>query len=107
MSNRLIRKGRKFLEYAISQHAGNYGEATKVRFGPRDRWVGDHYWHFIREYEPARKERAFLLMSRLEHRGMQDTLRYQVVKAIVTQEIGHPAAAAHHLQNWQNKHKGD
>jgi len=107
MSNRLIRKGRKFLEYDICIGAGGHGFATKCRFGSRDRWVGDDYWYFVREYEPSRKARAFLLMSRLEHQHKQDTLRYQVVKAIVTQEIGHPDAATHHLQTWQNKHKGN
>ena len=106
MSNRIIRKGRKWIEYNISPHAGNFGEATKVRFGHRDGWVGDDYWHFVREYEPSRKERAFLLMSRLENRQQQDTLRYQVARAVVLQEIGHPAAATHHLLNWQTNHKG-
>lgn len=106
MSNRIIRKGRKFLEYDISLHAGNHGHATKIRLGARDRWVGDHYWHFVREYEPSRQARAFLLMSRLENQQKQDTLRYQVVRAVVLQEIGHPGAAYFHLRDWQAKHKG-
>jgi hypothetical protein len=107
MSNRVIRKGRRCLEYDICVDAGCHGFATKVRFGARDRWVGNDYWYFVREYEPSRKERAFLLMSRLERRQKQDTLRYQVVRAIVLQEIGHPGAAYFHLRNWQERHKGN
>ena len=104
MSNRIIRKGRKFLEYDICIGSGGHGHATKVRFGARDRWVGDDYWYFVREYEPSRQARAFLLMSRLEHHKQTDTLRYQVVRAVVLQEIGHPTAAKHLLQTWQDNH---
>jgi hypothetical protein len=104
MGNKLIRKGRKFIEYYVCQHAGNHGEATKVRFGPRDRWVGDDYWRFVREYEPARKERAFLLMSRLENAGRQHSLIYWVARAVVLHEMGFTESAGQHISLWRETH---
>ena len=52
MSDRLIRRGRIWQLYSVSYNAGHNGFATKVRFGSRDRWVGEDYWQFVREYEP-------------------------------------------------------
>lgn len=107
MGNRLIRNGRKFIEYNICQHAGNFGEATKVRFGPRDRWVGDDYWRFVREYEPSRKERAFLMMSRLENRGRTDSLPYQVARCVVLTSMGYGDIAQLHFKQWRERHESN
>jgi hypothetical protein len=104
MGNQLIREGRKYLEYSVYLHAGNLGEATKVRLGSRDRWVGDDYWYFNREYEPSRKDRAFSLMSRFENCGQTDSLRYWVARAVVLHEIGHPSVAKQHINLWREKH---
>lgn len=89
MSNCLVRKGKTWHEYAICLNAGSHGEATKVRFGPRDRWVGDDYWYYVKSYEPSRKQRAFLLMSKMENRGQTSWPRYELIRKIVLKEIGH------------------
>ncbi len=88
MSNRLIREGKTWHEYSICIAAGNRGEATKVRFGPRDRWVGDDYWYHVKSYEPSRQQRAYLLMSRLENRDQTNVKRYKVLREILHRELG-------------------
>ena len=88
MGNRLIQEGKTWHEYKICLNAGNHGEATKVRFGSRDRWVGDDYWYHVKSYTPSRKERAFLLMSKLENQKRTDSRLYEVVREILYQEIG-------------------
>lgn len=101
MSNYVaLRRGKLRVVYNVCQHAGNHGEATKVRFSPRDYWVGDDYWRFVEEYKPFRKERAFSLMSRLEYEKKTDLLRYQIARAIVLIEMGHKGAALFNLHNW-------
>lgn len=88
MSNRLIREGKTWHEYKVCLNAGNHGEATKVRFGSRDRWVGDDYWYHVKSYKPSRKQRAFLLMSRLENRKQTNLKRYAVLRKILYRELG-------------------
>jgi len=88
MSNRLIRKGKTWHEYKVCLNAGNHGEATKVRFGSRDRWVGDDYWYHVKSYKPSRKQRAFLLMSRLENRKQTNLKRYAVLRKILYRDLG-------------------
>ena len=88
MANRLIREGKTWHEYKICLNAGNHGEATKVRFGSRDRWVGDDYWYHVESYTPSRKQRAFLLMSRLENRKQTNLKRYAVLRKILYQDLG-------------------
>jgi hypothetical protein len=89
VSNRLVRQGKTWHEYKICLHAGNHGEATKVRFGPRDRWVGDDYWYHVKSYEPSRKQRAFLLMSKMENRGQTSLPRYELIRKILYKELGY------------------
>jgi len=89
VSNRLVRQGKTWHEYKICLNAGNHGEATKVRFGPRDRWVGDDYWYHVKSYEPSRKQRAFLLMSKMENRGQTSLPRYELARKILLKEMGY------------------
>lgn len=88
MANTLIRKGKVWHEYKVCYHAGSNGEATKVRFGPRDLWVGDDYWYHVKSYEPSRKQRAFLLMSKLENRKRTNTKMYATLRKILYKELG-------------------
>ena len=106
MSNRTIRRGGMWHEYSVCLHAGNHGEATKVRFSHRDFWVGDHYWYHIRSYKPSRKQRAFLLMSKFENRKRTDSLFYQIARVIVLTEMGFGRVAQLNLKKWKENKSG-
>jgi len=103
MSNRIIREGKTWHEYSICLHAGNHGEATKVRFGPRDRWVGDDYWWHVQSYTPSRKQRAYLLMSKLENRKRTKSLLYETVRKILYQELGWTKRVTQAMENETNE----
>ena len=103
MSNRLIREGKTWHEYKVCISAGGHGEATKVRFGPRDGWVGDDYWYHVRSYTPSRKERAYLLMSKLENRKRTKSLLYETVRKILYQELGWTKRVTQETENETNE----
>lgn len=93
MAHALRKIGKKWLTYAVAMNAGNNGEATKVRFSPRDFWVGNDYWSFVREYTPNDKDRGLRAMSRFEYQKRTTCLWYRIAQFHAVQAVASVATA--------------
>ncbi len=90
MSNTIVRNGKVWHEYKVYADVSNGGEATKIRFGSQDHWVGEDYWYHIKSYKPSRQMRAYRILSLIERRGhmARKSKRYRVVRNILRKELG-------------------
>ncbi len=103
MSTILVRKGRnRYYEYSVYRNADPCGEATRVRFGSGDRWVGNDYWKFHGVVTSTPGQRAYALMRYMERRGDQEQrCCYHIARVILLTSMGHGEIARQNFENWK------